>query len=185
MDNGASSYRRYLAGDDDGLVELIRDYGEGLTLYLCGVVGSFSDAEELMEEVFFRLAAKKPRFHGKSSFKTWLYAIGRNLALDLLRKRKHLSDAPLEDYGSLHDEEADLEVAYLKEERRILVHRAMRRLSPDYGQVLYLIYFEGLSNAEAATVMHKSKRQIENLASRARKALKEALRLEGYLDEIL
>ena len=34
MDNGASSYRRFLDGDDKGLAEIVRDYSDGLTLYL-------------------------------------------------------------------------------------------------------------------------------------------------------
>ena len=34
MDNGASSYRRFLDGDDEGIVEIIRDYKDGLILYL-------------------------------------------------------------------------------------------------------------------------------------------------------
>ena len=34
MDNGASSYRRFLDGDDQGMEELIRDYKDGLLLYL-------------------------------------------------------------------------------------------------------------------------------------------------------
>ena len=34
MDNGASSYRRFLEGDDNGIVEIIRDYKDGLILFL-------------------------------------------------------------------------------------------------------------------------------------------------------
>ena len=50
MDNGASSYRRFLDGDDKGLAEIVRDYRDGLILYLNGVVNNISVAEELMEE---------------------------------------------------------------------------------------------------------------------------------------
>ena len=34
MDNGTNSYRRYLSGDDTGMVEIIRDYKDGLILFL-------------------------------------------------------------------------------------------------------------------------------------------------------
>ena len=185
MDIGASSYRRYLAGDDDGLVRIVKEYRDGLTLYLTGITGNASLAEEAMEEAFFRLAAKRPRFHGKSSFRTWLYAIGRNAALDLLRRRRRLADEPLESFSSLSDTEAELEATYLRSEERIRHHRAIRRLHPSYAQVLYLVYFEGMSNGEAAAVMKKTKRQIENLLSRARKALKNELLKEGYTYENL
>ena len=80
-------------------------------------------AEELMEETFFLLMTKKPKFKGKSSFKTWLYAIGRNVAVDSLRRNKKLSDLPVSDYENLEDEENAVELAYLKEERKIQLHK--------------------------------------------------------------
>ena len=75
MDNGACSYRRFLDGDDKGLVELVGEYKDGLILFLNGYVNNISVAEELTEETFFRLITKKPRYSGKSTFKSWLYAI--------------------------------------------------------------------------------------------------------------
>lgn len=62
MDNGASSYRRFLDGDDKGLAEIVRDYRDGLILYLHGIVDNISVAEELMEETFFKIVTKKPKF---------------------------------------------------------------------------------------------------------------------------
>ena len=55
MDNGASSYRRFLDGDDKGLAEIVRDYSDGLILYLNGIVNNISVAEELMEETLFNI----------------------------------------------------------------------------------------------------------------------------------
>ena len=88
MDNGASSYRRFLDGDDTGLAEIVREYSDGLTLYLCGIVNDFSTAEELMEETLFKLITKKPKYRSAYSFKTWLYTIGRHVAIDYLRRQK-------------------------------------------------------------------------------------------------
>ncbi|MBP3854182.1 MAG: sigma-70 family RNA polymerase sigma factor [Ruminiclostridium sp.] len=86
MDNYADSYRRYLDGDDKGLVEIIGHYRYGLTLYIGGIVGDICLAEDIMQEVFVKLAVKKPKFGGKSSFKTWLYSVARNCAVDRLRQ---------------------------------------------------------------------------------------------------
>ena len=80
MDSGASNYQRYLAGDDDALVALVRDYKDGLLLFLNRYVRNLSLAEELTEDTFFRLVTKRPRFSPHYSFKTWLYTIGRNTA---------------------------------------------------------------------------------------------------------
>lgn len=185
MDNGASSYRRYLDGDDTGIIRIIKDYKDGLTLYINGYVDNIFIAEDLMEETFFKLVTKKPRFSGKSSFKTWLFAIARNVAIDHLRHRSRESAEDIEEYGNFSDEEANVEKEYLIKEQKILLHRIMRRLKPEYFQVLYLIYFENFTNSEAATVMKKNKRQIENLVYRAKKTLKSELEKEGFRYEEL
>ena len=39
-------------------------------------------AEELTEDTFVRIVTRKPQFSAKYSFKTWLYTIGRNLAIN-------------------------------------------------------------------------------------------------------
>lgn len=82
MDSGGVNYHRFLNGEDEGLTLIIKDYKDGLTLYLNSYVNNIYIAEDLMQETFYKIAVKKPKFQGKSSFKTWLYAIGSNLALD-------------------------------------------------------------------------------------------------------
>ena len=180
MDNGASSYRRYLDGDDTGLTEIIRDYKDGLTLYINGYVNNIFTAEDLMEDTFFKLAIRKPRFLGKSSFKTWLYTIARNIALDYLRKNGKIEKTPIEDVNNYIVEEVNVEKEYLIKEQKITLHRTMRKLKAEYFQVLYLVYFEGFTNEEIAKIMKKNKRQIENLIYRAKGTLKSELEKEGF-----
>lgn len=73
-----------------------------------------------------------------------------------------------------------VETSYLKKEQKIILHKAMRKLKPEYQQVLWLIYFEELSNKDAARIMKKSVRSIESLLYRARKSLKSQLEMEGF-----
>ena len=183
MDNGASSYRRFLDGEDNGFVEIIKDYKDGLMFYINGFVCNLHIAEELTEETFVKIVTKKPRFSGRSSFKTWLYAIGRNVALNFLRKSSKIKEVSAEDCINLTAEETDFEKDFLKEERKIILHKAMCRLKPEYRQVLQLVYFEDFSNKEVATVMKKSVHNIEVLVSRARKALKQELEKEDFTYE--
>ena len=185
MDNGASSYRRFLDGDDEGVVEIIRDYKDGLILYLNGYVNNIFVAEELMEETFFKLVTKKPKYTAKYAFKTWLYTIGRNVAVDYLRHHKKMVDTPIDELENCLVEEESVERAYLQEEQKITVHRAIRKLKAEYCQILYLTYFDGFSNADAAVAMNKNSRQIENLVYRAKKALKAQLEKENFVYEEL
>ncbi|MBQ7596856.1 MAG: RNA polymerase sigma factor, partial [Clostridia bacterium] len=113
MDNGASSYRRFLAGDDDGLAEIIRDYRDGLIFYLNGFVNNIHSAEDMAEDVFVKIAVKKPHFKGTSSFKTWLYAIGRNEAYGAARRRK-IFYTPLNELAAHEDYSVSPDSSFLK-----------------------------------------------------------------------
>lgn len=179
MDSGEINYRLFLEGDENGLVQIIRDYKDGLILYLNGFVSDLSVAEDLTEDTFLKLVLKKPRFSARSSFKTWLYTIGRNLALDYLRRNKN---APLSEDGQspFATEDADLELHYIQREEMLAVHRVMKTLKQEYRQVLWLIYFEGFSCAQAGKIMKKSTHNIETLVSRARQTLKTKLIKEGF-----
>ena len=140
MDNGAGSYRRFRDnGDESGLDEIIRAYRDGLTLYLANIAGDLFTAEELAEDTCVLLGIRKPRFKGKSSFKTWLYSIGRHLALDHLRKQKRHPRVPLDELPEQAGEADAVEREYLRKERQITLHRALQKLNPDYRQVLWLI----------------------------------------------
>ena len=180
MDNGASSYRRFLDGDDNGIIEIVDNYKDGLILYLNGYVNNIFIAEELTEDTFFRLITKKPKFSGKSTFKSWLYAIGRNIAVDYIRHNSKMLIAPAEDFENHLTEVQSLEESYIKEERKIIVHKALYQLMPEYRNVLWLVYFENFSNKETAIVLKKNERQIKNLLYRAKKSLKSKLEKEGF-----
>lgn len=116
MDNGVSSYRRFLDGDESGMTELIRDYKDGLLMYLIGITRDFHAAEEIMEDTFVKLVVKRPRYSEKYSFKTWLYTIGRNAAIDYLRRNSKKADSTVEELAELLADEENLERAYLKGE---------------------------------------------------------------------
>lgn len=179
MDNGESSYRRFLAGDNEGLHEIICAYRAGLILYLNSFVQNIHTAEELTEDTFVELMIKRPKFSGKSSFKTWLYAIGQNIMMKNYRKLTKLCVVPLESQEHLADEE-NIESNYIKDEQKRMVHQALHSLKLEYRQVIHLICFEEFSNTEAALIMKKSNKQIRDLLCNAKKSLKYELERRGF-----
>ena len=185
MDNGASSYRRFLDGDDNGIIEIIRDYKDGLILFLNRYVNNIHIAEELAEETFVRIVTRKPRFVAKYSFKTWLYTIGRNIAINYKKHEGKIADASIDDIGSISRDEEALEHSYLRKEQKIIVHRALSKINPDYGKVLYLKFFEDLTNEQIAGVMKRNRRQVENLIYQAKQSLRAELEKEELIYEKL
>lgn len=179
MDNGASSYRRFLSGEKEAFTEIVRDYRDGLVLYLNCFFDSICTAEEIAEDTLLKLYVDKPRFSGRCTFKTWLHTIGRNTAVDFIRKRSRRPEVPLDDFYSLADK-TDIENSYIKGEDKRALYRAIEKINEDYRQVLYLVYFEDFTNTETAKIMGKNERQIRNLLYRAKGALRAALEKEGF-----
>ena len=182
MGNDAERYRRFLDGDDNGLIEIIDEYHEGMSLYLNSIVNNMCLADDRVQETFVKLAIKKPPFRGKCSFKTWLFTIARNCAVDHLRKDQKISDLSLDEHLVISDV-TDTEKEYFKEEQKKELYRAMKRLNPEYYQVLYLMYFEDLDTSDIARIMHKAKRQVSDLIFRARKSLRSELERKGFIYE--
>ena len=181
MDNGASSYRRFLEGDDRGLADLIEEYRMPLQMFLYSFTGNHETAEDAAIETFVKLATKKPKFNGKASFKTWLFGIGRNTAVDILRKTKRHDVVSLENAeNTAVDTEHLPQELYIKEERNRQLLASMKKLKSEYYSVLWLRYFENLQVKEIAAVMRKSGGNTKVLLGRAREALKTQLGKDGF-----
>ena len=165
-------YSRLLQGDNTALDELLVRHKEGLTFFIYGVVHNLEDAEDLMMDTFAMLLAKRVRFKNESSFKTWLYGIGRNLANNYLRKHKiELQDQMDETAVCNFSDTPDSDI--LTAERNRAIYQAMKNLKPEYAEVLYLSFFAGMNVNQIASVMKKTVKQIYNLTDRAKKQLKE------------
>lgn len=170
-------YSRYLAEhNEDDFRILLERHRESLTLFLMSFVHNMEDAEELMLDAYAEAAAETS-FSGKSSFKTWLFSIGKKMALMRLRKKRFLF-IPLEEQSDTTADPPEMDI--LREESNRQLYQAMECLKAEYRQILILLYFEDMSHEDAAHVMSKSRKQIYNLAQRSRKALKEELERMGF-----
>ncbi len=171
-------YSRFLAErQEEDFRILLERHQDSLLLFLCGYVRSMEDAEEVLLDTFTEVAAGPTAFSGRSSFKTWLFAIGKKLALKRLRRARIESDFP-EDAEDEASEQPELEL--LREERNRTLWQALRQLKPEYRQVLILLYFEDMSCEEAGRGMGKNRRQVYHLADRGKAALKTELERMGF-----
>ena len=169
-------YRQYLAGDDAGLDELMKQYGDPLTLYIDGYLHDVHEAEELMLDVFAYLFTKKPKLRD-GGLKAYLYKTARHMALRRKSKRRHLFS--LDELADVPDGQLLVEEVIRTEERNRVLHLCMDEMNPDYREVLYLTYFEGMSYGQAAEVTGKTVKQITNLVYRGKESLRRLLEREG------
>lgn len=173
-------YERYRDGDAAAYDELMIRHGDGLVLFLYGYLRSMEDAEDLMIEAFARLMVKKPDIH-KDGFKAYLYKTARNLAARMHRRRSRNEVDLFEDMDDLTDGVLPEDTVYDEDKQRIL-HICLGRIEPELREVLQLVYFEGMSYAETATVLGVNAKRVDHLLTRAKEHMRRELQKEGITD---
>ncbi len=179
MDNGSEAYKRFLAGDDYGLEQVIELYKDSLIFFLMQYVKSVDIAEELTEDAFVALAVKRPSFSENAKFRTWLFTIARNKALNYLQSAAFRRNVPIDEAEEVFLPGSP-EQRLLEQERYRALYGAMSRLPANQREMVWLVYFEEMSVAQAANIIHKTQRQGNSILFRARQNLKAILEKEGF-----
>ena len=180
MDNGASSYRRFLDGDESAFDEIMKELFDNLVFFIDRYVHDIHAAEDIAIDAFSDLVVNKHRYNFKVMLKTYVFMLGRSRALDYIKHRKVLSFVELSEAEGVEDEKT-LEELVLADERKRAVHAAISKLPEDMRVVIHLIYFEDMTYDEAAKVMKKNRKQVDNLLYRAKKELRIILGKDGEL----
>jgi RNA polymerase sigma-70 factor, ECF subfamily len=82
------------AGDESAFAELVDRHRPELQVHCYRLLGSFEEAEDMVQETFLRAWRKLDSFEGRSSFRTWLYRIATNACLDALERQPQRTPAP-------------------------------------------------------------------------------------------
>ena len=179
MDNGVSSYCRFLDGDESAFDEIMKELFRGLVFFIDRYVQDVHAAEDIAIDTFSDLIVHKHRYNFKVSLKTYLYMVGRSRALDHLKRRRIIDFVELSEAQNLPDDSKTLEEIVLADERKRLVNAAIAKLPEDMRVVIHLIYLEEMTYDEAAKVMKKTRKQVDNLLYRAKKELRIILGEDG------
>ena len=174
MDRAAECYRRYLEGDEAAMDEIMELLFYPLVFFVNRYVQDLPAAEDLAMEAMTELFVHKRRYNFKVSLKSYLFLVGKSRALNHLKHKKRLGESPLSDQEQLEEQE-ELEQRALDSERKRVVNAALSRLPEDQRLAVHLIYFAELSYQEAARVMKKNPKQVDNLLYRAKKSLRDML----------
>ncbi|HID90149.1 MAG TPA: sigma-70 family RNA polymerase sigma factor, partial [Anaerolineae bacterium] len=175
--NDAQLVRRAQRGDKAAFGELFIRYEGRIYGYLYRMVGNRAWAEDLTQEAFIRAHQHLNRFGPPYDFKSWIYRIAGNLAIDGLRRYKDEISLPDWDAGEATapepaDERAgiDPEQEARREEVRQAIWQTLHQMPENYRQILLLRELEGLSYQEIAAVMGISLDNVRVTLHRARLA---------------
>ena len=176
------AYIRFLSGEMDAFETIVKELQMPLIHFINRYIGNVSVAEDLAEDVFVEILLHRERYNFRTKLKTYLFTIGRNTAIDYIRKNKR--NVPYEVDEEFHSDtrlQASPEEAYLAKEQGDKILELIQTVKGDQGTALYLTLVENLSNDETARVMKKSKKQVENLLFQGKRKIRTLIEKEGIL----
>lgn len=171
---------RSQAGDGEAFAELFHRYKNLVykTAYL--MLGSASEAEDMLQEVFLEVHHALPSYNpARAAFTTWLYRITVNDCLNWQRKRR-LKLIPLELLSAVspHSLEAPREERLGEDDA---VWQAIGKLNPKLRTVVVLRYYWDLSYAEITQILNLPLGTVKSRLNRALLTLRDDL---GESDDI-
>ena len=173
--------QRILDRRQEALAELYDRYAPLLLAVTRRILTSPAEAEEALQETFFRVWNQADRFDSaRSSVSAWLVLAARDRALERLRQRRlhgrpaagSMSDRGVETLPGVHIESAAVK------DRRARVQAALAGFPAEHKEVLGLILFDGLTLAGAAEQLRTPLATLKTRALRAMKQLRRDLRAE-------
>ena len=155
---------------------LAREHSAPLLRHLQRQVGDAEVAADLLQETLLRASRGFDSFAGRSSPKTWLYAIASNVVVDHLRQPlRQQKIVAIEEAADVADGSVALDDRVEVDEMNACVRDVIDSLPPDYRTALILHDLEGMDGAQTAEVLGISLGATKVRIHRARARLKEAL----------
>jgi RNA polymerase sigma-70 factor (ECF subfamily) len=172
--------RRTLAGDREAFGELALRYEAPLFGHLRRLLRNREDAEELAQEALLRAYRSLGSCHNRRAFGPWLFRIGTNLALDVLRRRGHLTFEGAELLDQIPDRRAATIAEKLDAARaRQQLESALQQLPPYLNAIVNCFYREEMKLGQIAAIFQRDRRTIAVALHRARQKLRMILTLPG------
>lgn len=164
-------------GDQEAFERLVAAYTPRVYSLVRQILRNATEAEDVTQEVFFKVFAKLASFREDSAFYTWLYRVAVNAATDHLKKRRHDRTILVEDVATLPvvDLAETPAEEFSRQDLRGAVREAMARLPEKFRTILVLRELEGLAYEEIADVLAISLGTVESRIFRAREKLKKLL----------
>lgn len=144
------------------------------------MLGDAAEAEDVVQECFVKLWVNaKGWAPSGGGLGAWLRRVATNACLDRLRKPRGVSDAALAEHA---DEGPPADAVIDEARRREAVAVAIHALPDRQRAAIVLTYYEGASNAEAASILGLGVKALESLLVRARQALTQQLARQGLIE---
>ena len=171
---------RLKANDDEAYREVVARYGDPLYGYIYNITGDYHLSEDVVSETYLRMVEKIETFtfYG-APFKSWLYRIAHNLAINAMKRTHHTVDVTTVDVVAPPSEDPAATIAARAEAEEL--RTALAELTEEQQQVVLLRFVAGQSTGEVAQALDKSENAIKQMQFRALRSLGRLLERRGEL----
>ncbi|HMJ66442.1 MAG TPA: sigma-70 family RNA polymerase sigma factor [Candidatus Binatia bacterium] len=170
--------------DDDphAFARLVERWQQPIQRLCVRMLGDAHRAEDLTQEAFAKVFARRKDYEPVGRFSTFLWRIALNLCYDELRKINRRGESSLEDsadeHGELHFAAANIgpDLQVVRDERAESVRRALLQLPEPYRVVVVLRHYEGLKFREIGEVLDIPEGTVKSRMVEALNQLSRALK---------
>jgi len=174
-----SEYLKYVQEvDSTELYNLMTQYGDDVWRYAYAITKNHEQSKDIAQEVFIKVHLKLSTFRGQSSFKTWLFSITRNIAINEMRSN-YFRRILLFDQVKNTQTSQSAEVAYIGSQAANDIREIIMCLSRKLREVLILDLEHDLTIQEMAALLGISEGTVKSRLSRARKEVEKKWRELG------
>ena len=167
-----SLLRAAAASDRAAFAEIVSRYHQPVYRLVWRMTNGSADSEDIAQEAFMKLWRNPAQVREAAALKGWLMRVASNAVIDRSRRPRH---GDIEDVPELSDPAAKPDAPLDRAQATRLIDTKLATLPDRQKLALSLVYFEGLSNIDAAEIMEVSVEAVESLLARARRSLKESL----------
>jgi len=174
--------KQYLHGDEKSLGFLIKRYLRPIYNFAYRYVGDVASAEDITQEVFVKVWKNLKKFNQQKKFKTWIFCLAKNTAIDFLRKKKAIPFSKFEDAAgnnflteNLADNALLPEAILEQQDLAVVLSVALKKLTSKCRTMLSLRYNDHFTFREIANQFGEPLNTVKSRYRRALIALKQII----------
>ena len=147
--------------------EIVEEYSNMIMQIAYQNTFNKTDAEDIMQEVFIKVIKNINKIETKEHLKAWIIRVTINLSKDYNKS-----------FWNKNTTEMDENIAYFDEETKE-VFKEIKKLKPEYRNIVYLYYYQGYKINEISEILKMNQNTVSSNLTRARKELKNILEQGG------
>ncbi|HEY3993637.1 MAG TPA: sigma-70 family RNA polymerase sigma factor [Ktedonobacteraceae bacterium] len=174
-----------LEGDEIAFEALVRRYNSPLFHFIYHLLGDYDRASDVLQQVMVQLYVSLPTLHQEKSFKSWLFKVAHNRAIDEIRSRRctHFSEMESVDMDdteltAITDTKPLPQEMLEYHELQQILRKAIQQLPAHYQDIVLLRYLLQLTFPEISQIIGMPEATVKTYFHRAKSLLRATFQAE-------